>query len=71
METANESGNGFHGEAFVVFEKGLRWLKYKKNVTLCSYLCWKNHVTSWLKGYGIRNKYLKNLSTNLNLYLNE
>lgn len=27
-------------------KKGFDGWKYKKNVTLRSYLCWKNHVTS-------------------------
>lgn len=33
MDTANESGNGglsSHGEAFVAFEKELRWFEVKK-----------------------------------------
>lgn len=33
MDTANESGNGelsSHGEAFVAFEKELRWFEIKK-----------------------------------------
>ena len=48
MKTANESDNGKmprHSRVFVTFEKDFDDSKYKKNVTLCGYLYWKNYVT--------------------------